>query len=135
MRNKITIGLMRAVKDAEMVTSKNGNFAKVTFANNEGFGDKATTQFIDCTANGKLAETVVKLVKKGNLYMVQGYEFATTYTDRSGKAVARLAMYLDGVAPAGSRAPESQQTANPQYPAPVEAPIVEETADDEEIPF
>lgn len=77
--------LGRLTKDIEIVTAKNGkNFVKFTVAVDRK-SDKEKTDFIDCVAFGKLAETLLKYVEKGNRILIEGELNINFYDDKDGK--------------------------------------------------
>ena len=55
-----------------------------TVAVNEGYGDKKTTDYIDCRAWENVAENVAKYCRKGSKIYVEGKTKATPY-EKDGK--------------------------------------------------
>lgn len=69
--NKVEL-LGRTTADVELQKSKDGKeYARFTLAVQRKL-DKEKTDFLDCVAFGKLAETIAKYVKKGNRIIVCG---------------------------------------------------------------
>lgn len=84
--NKIEL-MGRLTKDVEIKKSKAGNdWAVFTLAVAR---DKETTDFIDCLGFGKMAETLVKYVEKGNRIIVCGSLQINSYTNKEGQNVAK----------------------------------------------
>lgn len=71
------------------VTSKGGNVASFSIAvskryrNNNG-EQKEVTNWVNCTAFGKLSEVVKNLVSRGSQVYVEGEYNVSNYTDSSG---------------------------------------------------
>lgn len=59
-----------------------GIAVKRSFKNNDG---QYESDFFNCVAYSKLAETMSKYVHKGDLIMVEGRLQTRTYTDKNGK--------------------------------------------------
>ena len=72
MINKLYI-LGRLTKEVELKMAKELEVAKFTVATNRGYGDKQTTEFVNCIAFGKTAANIAKFVKKGHLIHIEGY--------------------------------------------------------------
>lgn len=82
--NKVEL-MGRLVKDIELKKGKNDNIYG-TFTLAVGRKEsKDVTDFIDCVAFGKLAETISKYTEKGNRLIVTGSLHFDTYTDKEGK--------------------------------------------------
>lgn len=86
MNKVIEIG--RATKDVELKVTPTGKSAvtfsiavKRNFKNAEG---NYESDFFDCTAFGKLAETISRYVHKGDMVGVIGRLQSRSYTDKSG---------------------------------------------------
>lgn len=62
------------VRDPELRYSQSGlGITKFTIAVNHGWGEKKETFFINCTAFGKLSESVANYTAKGKKVLVKGY--------------------------------------------------------------
>lgn len=88
----IWLGQGNLVSDPEMRYTQSGKaVTNFTIAINGGFGDKRRTSFIDCSAFGKTAETLVGYVKKGRQINVRGELVQDKWEDKeSGKNRSRL---------------------------------------------
>lgn len=65
--------MARVVNDTELKMTKNGKeFCSFTIANEEGWGDKKTTDYIRCAAWGNTAKTIVNHFPKGAPIIVEG---------------------------------------------------------------
>lgn len=72
MFNRITV-VGRTGKDPEHKFLASGTqVAEFSIAADEGFGDKKRTTWFNCSAYGKLAETIKNYVHKGDTLMVVG---------------------------------------------------------------
>ncbi|MDP1615074.1 MAG: single-stranded DNA-binding protein, partial [Methylococcales bacterium] len=56
----------------ETKSSSSGKFVTFSIAHNYGKGDKKVTVFINCVANDKLGETIMKYFTKGKPIIVEG---------------------------------------------------------------
>lgn len=71
------------------VTSKGGNVASFSIAVSKRYRDnngeqKEVTNWVNCTAFGKLSEVVKNLVTRGTQVYVEGEYNVNSYTDESG---------------------------------------------------
>lgn len=80
--NKIEI-LGRMVQNIEIKEGKNTKYGKFTLAVPRK-NDKETTDFVNCVAFGKLAETIEKYTEKGNRILVEGSLQLDKYEDSKG---------------------------------------------------
>lgn len=84
--NKIEL-MGRLTKDVEIKKSKTGNdWAVFSLAVAR---DKETTDFIDCIGFGKMAETLVKYVEKGNRIIVCGTLQINNYETKDGTKLSK----------------------------------------------
>ena len=78
------------VKDVELkfVPSTGMAICKFSIANNEGYGDKKTVNFFNCTAFKATAETIANYTHKGSKVLIEGKVQLGSYEkkDGSGKA-------------------------------------------------
>ena len=82
--NKVIL-LGRAGKDPDArETGKGETVASLSLATNSGYGDNEKTDWHRVTFFGKLADTVVEYVKKGQELYVEGRISYGEYTDKSG---------------------------------------------------
>jgi single-strand DNA-binding protein len=77
-------------KDSELkfVPSTGMAVVKFTIANNEGWGDKKTVSYFNCTAFAKTAEAIANYTQKGSKVLIDGKIQLGSYDkkDGSGKA-------------------------------------------------
>lgn len=80
-------GIGRIVNNLELKNTNNGNsVCQFTIAINEGYGDKERTDFIDCVAWNKRAESICKYCDKGVKVAVEGKLQTDTY-EKEGKKI------------------------------------------------
>jgi single-strand DNA-binding protein len=58
--------------------------AKFTIGNNEGWGDKKTVNFFNCTAFGKTAEAIANYAHKGSKVLIDGKVQLGSYEKKDG---------------------------------------------------
>ena len=81
------IGIGRIANNLELRSTNNGNsVCQFTIAINEGYGDKEKTDFIDCVAWNKRAESICKYCDKGVKVAVEGKLQTDTY-EKDGKKI------------------------------------------------
>lgn len=82
--NKIIISA-NVVKDPEMRYSTSGAaITRITVANNEGWGDKKQTNFINCVAFNKTAEAIANYTSKGSKVLIEGKLSMGSYEKKDG---------------------------------------------------
>lgn len=80
-------GIGRIVNNLELRSTNNGNsVCQFTIAINEGYGDKERTDFIDCVAWNKRAESICKYCDKGVKVAVEG-KLQTDSYEKDGKKI------------------------------------------------
>ena len=130
--------LGRLTKDPELKYGASGTaFCKFTLAVNRAF-KKDETDFINCTAFGKAAETIAEYVRKGDQFAVTGRIQVDTFEKDGEKRYSTGVMVdgftfiskakADGSSNAGSSKPKDEK------PAGGKAPDME-FEDDDEFPF
>lgn len=87
------------------------------------------TDFFDCTAFGKLAETIEKYVKKGHRILIAGRLKNNNYTDRDGRKVYRTGIIIEELDFCESRRQEDAK------PAADSNGFMNIPDDDDDIPF
>ena len=130
--------LGRLTKDPELKYGSSGTaYCKFTLAVNRAF-KKDETDFINCTAFGKAAETIAEYVRKGDQFAVTGRIQVDVY-EKDGEKRYSTGVMVDGFtfiakakgegnSNAGSSKPEKEKQAGGK------APEVN-FEDDEEFPF
>lgn len=80
-------GIGRIVNNLELRSTNNNNsVCQFTIAINEGYGDKERTDFIDCVAWNKRAESICKYCNKGVKVAIEGKLQTDTY-EKDGKKI------------------------------------------------
>ncbi|MFE7817890.1 single-stranded DNA-binding protein [Priestia megaterium] len=69
-QKQIAVG--RLTRDPESTTYGENTVCRFSIAVDDGFGDKKTTDFMNCSAWGKQGESVQNYTKKGSLVLVEG---------------------------------------------------------------
>lgn len=83
MNKVVLIGNM--VKDAELKFANGGMaITKFTVAVSRGYKDKQETDFINCVAFNKLAESIAQYTAKGSKVAIEGSIRVGKYTDKEG---------------------------------------------------
>jgi len=74
------------VRDSELrfVPATGMAICKFTIANNEGWGDKKTVNFFNCTAFGKTAEAIANYTSKGSKVLIEGKIQLGSYEKKDG---------------------------------------------------
>lgn len=86
--NKIVI-TGNLTKDAELRYSTEGKaIVKFSIANNEGWGDKKQTNFINCVAFNKTAEAIANYTSKGSKVLIDGKLQMGSYEKKDGAGKA-----------------------------------------------
>lgn len=86
----------RCGADAELRKTQNGeSVLSFRVANDIGFGDKRTSQWIDCSYWGKRAEAVANYVKKGDKIVVSGELKLEEFTRRDGTSGSKLSVRVN----------------------------------------
>jgi single-strand DNA-binding protein len=86
----------RVGADAELRTTQSGEkVLSFRVANDIGFGDRRTTQWVDCSMWGKRAESVANYVKKGDKITVSGELKLEEFQRRDGTPGSKLAVRVN----------------------------------------
>ena len=113
------------------------SICKISVAVDRSFKDKdgnSVTDFFNCTCFGKRAETIDKYFKKGDGISMQGEMQNNRYEDKDGKMRDGWHIKIDKFDFELSRKDGSQSVPSDGN-APVGFTPVDETTDDEELPF
>lgn len=89
--------------------------------------------FVDCTMFGTRAESVAKFLSKGSKVAIEG-KLRWSQWERDGQKRSKIEVIIDELEFMSSRDGASQSVA-PSYSAPAEAPAVNASVYDEDIPF
>lgn len=105
---------------------------KRTFKNANG---EYESDFFNCVAFSKLAETISRYVKKGDMLGVEGRLQTRNYTNKEGRKVYVTEIIVENVEFLQTKKTEEQQTA-PSFEAdPFIAPNFEEVDVEDGLPF
>ena len=86
----------RVGADAELRTTQNNEkVLNFRVANDIGFGDRRTTQWVDCSYWGKRAEAVSSYVRKGDKITVSGEVKLEDFNRRDGTPGSKLAVRVN----------------------------------------
>ena len=86
----------RCAADAELRTTQSGEkVLNFRVANDVGFGDRRTTQWVDCQYWGKRAEAVSSYVRKGDKITVSGELKLEEFERRDGTPGSKLAVRVN----------------------------------------
>jgi single-strand DNA-binding protein len=92
----------RVGADAELRTTQSGEkVLSFRVANDIGFGDRKTTQWVDCSMWGRRAEAVANYVRKGGKVTVSGEVKLEEFQRRDGTPGAKLAVRVNEIELAG----------------------------------
>lgn len=134
--NKVII-IGRNTKDIELKQTGSGTSAvefsiavKRTYKNANGENE---SDFFNCVAFSKLAETISKYVKKGDQVGIEGRLQTRNYTNREGKKIYVTEIIVENVEFLQTKKQE-EQTA-PTFTDPFENAHFEEVDADDGLPF
>ena len=139
MNKVIEIG--RAVKDVELrVTTSGASVASFSIAVKRNFKNAEgayESDFFDCIAFNKLAETISRYVHKGDMVGVNGRLQTRSYTDKQGNNRKVTEIVVEEVEFLSAKKDEKavKQETKVAYADPFEGAHFEELTDDEELPF
>jgi len=111
-QKQIAVG--RLTRDPESTTYGENTVCRFSIAVDDGFGDKKTTDFFNCSAWGKQGESVQNYTKKGSLVLVEGKmksskKESTTYWELRADQVRFLSSNNDGGQGNGGQQGQQQQ--------------------------
>jgi single-strand DNA-binding protein len=88
----------RVGRDAELRTTQSGEkVLGFTVANDVGFGDRKTTQWVDCSLWGRRAEALSPYIKKGDKITVSGELKMEEFQRRDGSPGSKLSVRVSEV--------------------------------------
>jgi len=125
--------------DGELRTTQSGErVLSFRAANDVGFGDRKTTQWVECSMWGKRAEAVAPHLKKGQQVVVSGELTIHEFERRDGSKASGLRVRVNDVTLVGGK-PEGQgdhdeKASAPARPRPTETAPRHDDLDDD-IPF
>lgn len=80
-QKQVVVG--RLTRDPESKTYGDNTVCRFSVAVDDGFGDKKTTDFFNCSAWGKTGANVQQYTKKGSLVLVEGKMKSSKKEDRT----------------------------------------------------
>lgn len=95
MSNLNSVQLQGNLVDDPRIMGSDNKVARFTIAVNSGFGDNATTAFVDCVAFGKQVETIEKHFSKGKQIIVRGSITQNKWEDDEGNKRSKLEVRLE----------------------------------------
>ncbi len=110
---------------------------KISVAVDRSFKDKdgkPVTDYFNCTCFGKRAETIDRYFKKGAGIIIRG-EMQNNRYEKDGKMIDGWQIKINEFDFGSPSKKDSSQSAPPDSNAPVGFTPVDETTDDEELPF
>ena len=136
MNKVIVIG--RTTKDIELKQTKTGvSVAEFSVAVNRSFKNSSgerESDFFNCIAFSKLAETISRYVKKGDQVGVEGRLQTRNYTNKDGKKVYVTEIIVENVEFLQSKKTEEQKPTAPELVDPFNARY-EEVDPEFDLPF
>ena len=84
MNKFVVTGNLDRAPELKFVPSTGMAICKFTIANNEGWGDKKTVNFFNCTAFGKTAEAIANYTHKGSKVLIDGKVQLGSYEKKDG---------------------------------------------------
>lgn len=135
MKKMIITG--NAGKSPELRYAPSGeSFATFSLAVSVGTKDNPRTDWVECSVNGKRAETVMQYVKSGTKLLIEGSPSVSVYMSKDGKPVATLKCSVHNFEFIGGKTEDKEEPAEYSAPAPnagfnAPAPSLQ----DDSIPF
>ena len=90
--------------------------------------------YIDCTMIGARAEGIHRYLSKGTKVAIEG-KLRWSQWERDGQKRSKIEVIVDEIEFMTSRDNASRPAAQPMQSAPMAAPVVDASVDDEDIPF
>jgi single-strand DNA-binding protein len=85
-------------KEPEKRADQQGNdFATFSVGVAVGTKDKPKTDWVECTCNSKIADTVMQFLQKGSKVLVEGFPSVNAYMNKDNQAVGTLRVYVNNV--------------------------------------
>jgi single-strand DNA-binding protein len=98
----------RITRDAQLkVSSNNKSYCTFSIANNIGFGEYATTVFLECTIWGNRGESICSYLNKGQLVGVSGELKLGQWTGKDGTEKSSLQLNVQSVQLLGGKKKEA----------------------------
>lgn len=131
--NKVILSNTRLVRDVDVKVSNGLAIAKFTVACNRAF-NKEKSDFINCVAFGKRAETIAQYFTKGSLINLEG-RIQTGFYEKEGQKIYTFEVVVENFEfPQGNK---KENKTNNQVEKKLEDILGDDliVADDEETPF
>jgi single-strand DNA-binding protein len=130
--NVVTV-LGRTTADVELrKTNSNKSVASFTLAVRRNHS-KDNTDFLDCIAWDKTAETISRYVRKGSMIAIQGSIQTRMYEDKNGNKRKITEIVANNVSFCGGK--NESNTGSIDVPPPTDAEYRDIPETDEELPF
>lgn len=101
----------RVTRDAQLKTSSNNkSYCTFSIANNIGYGEYASTVFIDCTIWGARGESLAQYLTTGQLIGVSGELKLGKWTGKDGTEKSSLQLNVQSIQLLGGKKKEAQDT-------------------------
>lgn len=131
--------LGRLTKDPELKYTQSGKaFCRFSVAVSREF-NRELTDFINCVAWDKTAETIAEYLRKGRRILVQGRIQTGSYDDKNGQKVYTTDIVVDKFEFVDTANSNNQPQSYPAQNAPVNNSFVnndsEDIMDDDDFPF
>ena len=96
MSNLNTVVLQGNLVDNPKLMGEENNVARFTIAVNNGFGEHASTTYVDCVGFGKQAAVIGEHLKKGKQVIIRGQLIQNRWEDKeSGQKRSKLEVRLE----------------------------------------
>lgn len=125
----ITSGVGRLGKDAVVRETQSGNVTGFSLAMDDGFGDRKTTLWFDCSGWGKRYEAAAPYLVKGAQVFVTGEQGEREHDGKVYKTLRLSALDLVGGKPEGGTTSARQAPRNARRDEPADE------FDDSDLPF
>lgn len=95
MSNLNSVVLQGNLVDNPKLMGEENNVARFTIAVNNGFGEHASTTYVDCVGFGKQATVIGEHLKKGKQVIVRGQLIQNRWETKEGEKRSKLEVRLE----------------------------------------
>lgn len=95
MSNLNNVSLQGNLVEDPKVMGNENNVARFTVAVNNGFGENASTTYVDCVAFGKQVPVISEHLHKGKQVIVNGQLMQNRWEDKDGNKRSKLEVRLN----------------------------------------
>lgn len=137
MNKFIVTGNLTKDSELKFVPSTGMAICKFTIANNEGWGDKKTVNFFNCTAFKATAEAIANYTHKGSKVLIDGKVQLGSYEKKDGSGkVYTTDIIVNQIEFLGSKSDEQAKPSGNNFADfPDDENDVFQPVDDDDIPF